>query len=102
MMRVVLSSCPASAAEGIAHALVSSRHAACVSVLPQAVSTYRWQGEVVVEQEHLLLIKVPIHAAAELMAELARIHPYDVPEIIALPVAHVAASYSRWATKQLG
>ncbi len=100
-MRVVLTSCPAAAADGLASALVEGRFAACVSILPGVVSTYRWEGAIQRDEEQLLLIKVPVRNTAALMAALAALHPYDVPEIIALPTAHVAAAYSAWATAQV-
>ena len=100
-MRVVLTSCPAAAADKLASALVAGRLASCVSILPGVVSTYRWEGAIQREEEQLLLIKVPTRNTAALMAALAELHPYDVPEIIALPTVHVAAAYSAWAVAQV-
>lgn len=96
-MRVILSSCPPEQADAIASALVERRVAACVSVLPGAISTYRWQGAVQRETEHLLLIKVPEEGLAACVEALNEVHPYDVPEILALPVAYANAPYAQWA-----
>lgn len=101
-MRVVLSSCPPNQADTIAAALIERRVAACVSVLPGAVSTYRWKGAVEREQEHLLLIKVPGEGLGRLVEVLTEVHPYEVPEILALPVEFAAASYADWARAQVG
>lgn len=100
-MRVILSSCPPDKAEAIASALVERQVAACVSVLPGAVSTYRWQGAVQREAEHLLLIKVPESGLERCVALLTEVHPYEVPEILALPVAHANASYAQWAREMV-
>ncbi len=96
-MRVILSSCPADKADEIASALVERQVAACVSILPGAISTYRWEGAVQRDSEHLLLIKVPVEGLQRCVAALAEVHPYDVPEILALPVDHASPSYAAWA-----
>ena len=100
-MRVILSSCPPDKAEAIATALVERRVAACVSVLPGAISTYRWQGAVQRDTEHLLLIKVPAEGLARCIEVLSEVHPYEVPEILALPVDHANASYADWARQMV-
>lgn len=101
-MRVVLTSCSPQDADALATALIERRLAACVSVLPSVFSTYRWQGAVQREEEALLWIKVPVADVATLMAQLPELHPYDVPEILALPAAHVSAPYAAWAARQTG
>ncbi len=100
-MRVILSSCPPGQSDAIARALVERRVAACVSILPGAISTYRWQGAVQCDEEHLLLIKVPVEGLERCVAALTEVHPYDVPEILALPVGHAAASYADWARAEV-
>ncbi|MCO4760678.1 MAG: divalent-cation tolerance protein CutA [Myxococcales bacterium] len=98
---MIITSCPAGSADQLARELVTERVAACVSVIPNAMSTYRWQGVVQRDQEHLLLIKAPSAQTAQLMEVLERKHPYDVPEIIALPVAHSSAAYSHWVQEMV-
>ncbi len=98
---VILTSCPAAAADGIATHLVEGQFAACVSALPGALSTYRWNGEVQRDQETLLLIKVPEPALDACIAALEAVHPYEVPEIVALPAARVNASYLAWARQMV-
>ncbi|EQD72678.1 Divalent ion tolerance protein, CutA1 [mine drainage metagenome] len=84
---VVLTTCPdESTAAHIARDLVQSRLAACVTRQP-VHSTYTWQGRINDEPEVLLIIKTLASRFAELEKRLQSLHPYDVPEIIALPVA---------------
>ena len=102
-MRVVLSSCPPGDADRLAAALVQARVAACVTILPGALSRYHWQGEVVTEAESLLLCKVPAVGVDALTAELQRLHPYSVPEILVLAAESALEAYAAWAlaeTKQ--
>ena len=97
---VVLSTCPdeASAAH-IARELLESGLAACIS--RQAVrSTYRWQGRIEDEPEVLLLIKTLDSRFADLEMRLKSLHPYDVPEIIALPIVAGSAAYLSWLTAE--
>jgi periplasmic divalent cation tolerance protein len=80
----------------IARALVERRLAACVNVLPGARSIYRWQDAVQDDRELLLIIKTRSGLEAALSAALGELHPYDVPEIVALEAAFVAPPYARW------
>ena len=85
-------------ANALARALVEARLAACVQMLPIA-STFRWKGAVETAAEHLLLCKVRAADYAEVEAEIRARHAYDVPEIIALPVAEGSADYLGWLTE---
>ncbi|MBN1441973.1 MAG: divalent-cation tolerance protein CutA [Planctomycetes bacterium] len=93
---VVLSTCPPDHAERLASLLVERRLAACVNILAQVRSVYRWEGRIEREDECLLVIKLPSEAVDRLVAELVDAHPYDVPEVIALPVSGGNPSYLRW------
>lgn len=98
---VVITSCETNEqAEAIAEALVSSRLAACVQVLPGMQSTYRWKGAVERSSELLLLIKTRRDLSEKLQRELERLHPYDLPEIIALPVVDGLDRYLDWVDEQ--
>jgi periplasmic divalent cation tolerance protein len=100
---VILSTCPDEAsASRIARALVESGLAACVSRLGPVQSTYRWQGALQDEPEVLLLIKTLKDRYAELEVRLKSLHPYEVPEIIALPVAAGGADYLTWLQGAVG
>ena len=94
---VVLSTCANEADAGrVSRALVEARLAACVSVVPGLRSYYRWQGEMETSDEYLLLIKTSRELFPELKLELERIHPYEVPEILALPVVGGSENYLNW------
>lgn len=87
-------------AERLARGLVEKRLAACVKVIPGVRSYYRWEGEIEVGSEIQLLIKTR-HTHFQAIDEwLQEHHPYEVPELIALPASHAAAPYAQWATKQ--
>lgn len=94
---VLLCTCPDDAvAAGIARTLVDERLAACVNRLPRTAATYRWQGAVVEAAEVLLLIKTTASQYDALAARLTGLHPYEVPEIIALPVDRGLPAYLDW------
>ena len=84
---VVFVTCGSAAeAKRIARAVVEARLAACVNILPGAVtSIYRWKGKVETGTERLLLIKTSRKRLARLQAAVERLHSYDVPEFVALP-----------------
>ena len=100
-MRVILSSCAPDQAKLIADALIEGRMAACVSILPGASSTYRWQGKVEHDSESLLLIKVPQTGVQRCVEALVEVHPYEVPEVLVLPVEAAAKAYAEWAVAQV-
>ena len=83
-------------AEEIAAKLVETGLAACVSVVPGITSIYSWQGKVEKDAEILLLIKTASVRTADLCRALVELHPYDVPEVIALPVEHGHLPYIEW------
>jgi len=99
-VRLVLSTCPdADTAARLARALVDERLAACVSALPGAVSTYRWQGQVEQSSEVQLLIKTSGERLDALTARLAELHPYELPEILAVEAGGLPA-YLAWVVDQ--
>jgi periplasmic divalent cation tolerance protein len=83
-------------AEHFARALVERRVAACVNVVPGVTSVYRWQGRVERDEERLLVIKTRAERFEELKAAILDLHPYDVPEIIALDVTAGSEPYLAW------
>lgn len=86
--------------ERIARALVDERLAACVNILAPCQSIYRWQGALEAATEVPLLIKTTRQRWAELVARLAALHPYEVPELIALTPAAILPAYSAWVIKE--
>jgi len=94
---VVLTSCPDEAtAARIARDLVESKLAACVNRIPAVHSTYRWQDQVCDEPEVLLVIKTLATQYEALEMRLKSLHPYEVPEIIALAVERGVPGYLSW------
>jgi periplasmic divalent cation tolerance protein len=85
----------------LAEMLVGARLAACVQILPEIESVYRWQGEVRREPEVLLLAKTTEARFPLLEREVRALHSYDTPEIIALPITHASAPYLAWLTGTL-
>ena len=85
----------------IARRLVEVRLAACVNIVPNVTSIYRWQGAIEESAEWLLIIKTAAGLLENLKEELARIHPYEVPELVAVTIVDGAASYLNWLTGEL-
>ena len=94
---VVLTNLPdRGAAEKLARELVERRLAACVNVLAECTSVYRWKGAVESAAEVPVLIKTRAALYADLEAAIVELHPYELPEIIALPVLRGLAEYLDW------
>jgi periplasmic divalent cation tolerance protein len=103
MEEVVLITAPnQEVAKTIARALVEERLAACVNLVPGLTSIYRWQGEVVEDQEVLLIVKTTTFAFPRLKERVLALHPYTVPEIIALPIAEGHGTYLSWLRENVG
>jgi len=83
-------------AQRIAGALVEGRLAGCVQILGPITSTYRWQGAVETSEEWLCLVKSRRELYPQIEEAIRRLHPYDVPEILAVPVVAGSASYVAW------
>ena len=83
-------------AERIAHHLVEQRLAACVNIVPTVQSIYRWQGKVESEMEVLLIVKTNSARSQEAQVAIAKLHSYEVPEFLVLPVAGGSEAYLAW------
>ncbi|TCV96037.1 periplasmic divalent cation tolerance protein [Luteibacter rhizovicinus] len=92
----------AAAAQVIATALVEERLAACVNIIPGIRSTYRWDDRVQTENEVVLLIKTTAGRYDAMQARLIELHPYEVPEIVAIPVERGHAAYLDWVRASTG
>ena len=96
---VVFSTAPQDKSELLARMLIEKRVVACVNVVPVR-SYYRWKGEFCSEQEHLLIAKTTKEKARDVIATIKSNHPYEVPEIIALPVFDGYLPYLEWVNKE--
>jgi periplasmic divalent cation tolerance protein len=88
-------------AQKIARALVEERLAACVNVVPGVVSVYRWKGVVEKEDELLLIIKTIGERVEPLKARLLQLHPYELPEVVVIPIGGGHAPYLAWLEEQV-
>jgi periplasmic divalent cation tolerance protein len=103
MEEVVLITAPnEEVARTLARTLVEERLAACVNLVPGLTSVYRWQGEVVEDQEVLLIAKTTTFAFPRLKERVLALHPYTVPEILALPIAEGNREYLDWLRENTG
>jgi len=96
---VILSTVPQAGSETIARALLDRRLVACINCVPVR-SFYRWKGEFCDEGEHLLIIKTTKEKTDTVIVAIKEIHPYDVPEIIALPVIAGHTPYLEWVYQE--
>jgi periplasmic divalent cation tolerance protein len=97
--RLIFCTCPDEAMAGrIAEALVHERLAACANLLPGITSIYCWEGQIQRDPEVLLLIKTTRERVAALTERLRALHPYAIPEIIAVPVTEGLPHYLSWVT----
>ena len=92
-----LTTCPdAGCAERIAAALVEEHLAACVTIVPGLRSVYRWQGAIERADEQLLLIKTTADEYPALQARLQTLHPYELPELLAVEAVDGLPAYLQW------
>jgi periplasmic divalent cation tolerance protein len=90
------------AAERLADALVEKHVAACINILAPCRSVFRWQGALQHEEEHPVLIKTTREAYAALEAEIRAQHPYELPEIIAVPIERGLPASLDWVADETG
>jgi periplasmic divalent cation tolerance protein len=94
---LVLCTCPEDVVGArIANTLVEEKLAACVNRLPRVSSTYRWEGKVQSETETLLMIKTAERLLEPLGKRIRELHPYELPEVIALPIEGGSERYLAW------
>jgi periplasmic divalent cation tolerance protein len=98
----VLTTVPtASKARSLAGLLISRRLAACVQILSGLESHYRWRGKKEISKEVLLLIKTKISVYKKLELLILKNHPYEVPEIVCLPISKGSKTYLDWIAKKV-
>jgi len=97
---LIICSCPdQKVAEQIAHSLVDQQLAACVNITSPVTSIYRWEGETESSQENLLLIKTQANCYTPIEQAIQALHPYELPEIIAVPLERAEHQYLNWIDK---
>jgi periplasmic divalent cation tolerance protein len=102
-VRLVLTTVPsAEVAAKLARTLVEEKLAACGNVLPAVRSIYRWKGKVEDENEVMLLLKTHVRQVARLQARILELHPYEVPEVLAVPVEAGFQGYLDWIAASTG
>ncbi len=94
--RVLLCTCPPAAAETIAKGLLDRKLVACVNEVKGVVSRYWWKGKLERDDETLLVMKTEAGRVPEVIAALKDLHPYEVPELLSLPVDAGAEPYLAW------
>lgn len=99
---VVFCTIPPADAEAMARAIVENHLAACVNIIQGVRSFYRWEGRLCDDPESLLVIKTTEARFHELLDFIKALHPYTVPEIIALPVSEGNPDYLRWVEGETG
>ncbi|MDP7113740.1 MAG: divalent-cation tolerance protein CutA, partial [Myxococcota bacterium] len=80
---------------------VTARLAACVNIVPTIRSVYRWKGAIEKDEESLLVIKTTAARLAEVIEHVVRVHPYEVPEVVALPIDDGLPAYLSWLRDQV-
>lgn len=98
---VVWVTVPKERAEELAREWVASRRAACANVLDGVQSAFWWNGKVDIESEALVVLKTVPDGFEALASAIEESHPYDVPEIAALPVVHVNDAYADWVRAEV-
>lgn len=94
---IALCTCPdQESSEKIANALVEKKLAACVNLLPGITSVYQWQGNLEKSQEYLLIIKSKSKLFDNLEKAILALHPYELPEIISIPLQKGFSNYLSW------
>lgn len=94
---IILCTCPnKDSATAVANTLVSKRLAACVNILPGLTSVYHWQGNIESSEECLLIIKSTQKVYPEIESAIRQTHPYELPEIVAVPIEKGLEDYLAW------
>ena len=100
---VVFSACDSEEQAGrIARELIEQRLAACVNIVPGVRSIYRWKGQIEDASEWVLIIKSRRDLMEQLRAAIGRVHSYEIPELLAIPVVDGSQEYLDWLDRELG
>ena len=89
-------------AQRISNQLVSEKYAACANILPSIESIYRWKGNIESGNETLVFFKLSEDRQSAFQRKLRSLHPYEVPEIISIPISNGLPAYLRWVAENCG
>jgi len=89
-------------AQRISNQLVSEKYAACANILPSIESIYRWKGKIESGNETLVFFKLSEGRQSAFQRKLRSLHPYEVPEIISIPISNGLPAYLRWVAENCG
>ena len=98
---MVLITCPPEKAEEVARAMLDKRVAACINIIQKVSSLYWWENKIESDNEALLVVKTRIDRFEDLKNYVKEVHPYDVPEIIALPIVTGYKKYLEWVNTEV-
>jgi periplasmic divalent cation tolerance protein len=98
---VVFITTPLSEGEKLANFIVENKLGACVNVVPEVTSVYWWQGNIEKDKENFLVVKTTYQKFPELVEKVKEVHPYSVPEIIALPIIDGNKDYLNWIDESI-
>lgn len=93
---IIFCTCPDKTAQTIANTLVKQTLAACVNIVPNIQSIYKWQGKIQQDDEQLLIIKSRFELFETLEKRLLDLHPYELPEVIAVPIEMGSKQFLEW------
>ncbi|RDE17297.1 MAG: cytochrome C biogenesis protein CcdA [Candidatus Thorarchaeota archaeon] len=93
---VALTACPESKAEGIASKLVEDKLCACVNIVHNVTSIYRWKGEIRNDNEVILIMKTEKRLQEALHDAMEKVHPYELPELVVVPIEWGSRKYLEW------
>lgn len=101
-VRVAFISAPRDEAKELARALVEERLCACVNIVPKIDSFYWWDGKIEKDEEALLIVKTTRQKAEALIRYVKENHPYEIPEVITLPLSEGLPDYLNWVIEETG
>lgn len=87
-------------AERLAEDIVNTKMAACVNIIPGMRSVYRWEGDVKMANETVMMIKTERRLESDVIAEVKRLHPYETPAVITLPIEGGCPEYLSWISEE--
>ncbi|TFG31607.1 divalent-cation tolerance protein CutA [Candidatus Thorarchaeota archaeon] len=98
---VALTTCPKKKSENLARSIVEERVCACVNIISSVKSVYHWKDEIITDEESLLIIKTQEDLTELLWESIKKLHPYEVPEFVILPIKWGSTDYLNWISQSI-